>query len=240
VGVGGWRQLGGVRCMGVGIDGFCGRNEVGIGGFCGINGVGIDGQRTINGVRNDRGGAARSGGLRGVGGRAGRHRHQTVEIIRWYRRRFWTAPTPIRAKWGCELPSRRAAGMRVSTTHDGDSWCQQGARWSRGRPESPHKSTCSSTRRWRCRPARPPTSRNPPLRDAPPRSFRTPLRPQKPPIPTRRSDADRRSPPVCDPTTSDFHLDDPTPSVDSHPSAAPPRSFRTPMIPQNRRSPPRC
>jgi hypothetical protein len=111
------------------------------------------------------------------------------------------------AQRGCESPPR-TMGIRGAIKADrGDAGCQQGARWSRGRPESPHKSTCSSTRRWRCRPARPPTSRNPALRDAPPRSFRTPLRPQKPPIPTRRSDADRRSPPVCDPTTSDSHAE---------------------------------
>jgi hypothetical protein len=50
-----------------------------IGGFCGRSGVGIGGQRTINGVRNDRGGAARSGVFRGVGGRAGRHRQRRLD-----------------------------------------------------------------------------------------------------------------------------------------------------------------
>jgi hypothetical protein len=52
------------------------RRRVGIGGFCGRIGVGIGGQRTINRVGNDRGGAARSAGFRGVGGRAGRHRQR--------------------------------------------------------------------------------------------------------------------------------------------------------------------
>jgi hypothetical protein len=169
---------------------------VGSGGFCGRDGVGIGGQRTIIGVRI---GASRGGAQWGVLWRwwAGRPASpQTVERTRWSWRRFWTAPTPIRAKWGCELPLRRAAGMRgaskarsgdvrgATKARSADAVCHQGSYRGRGCPESPHRAWWSSRRRWRCRPARPPTHRDPTLRAAPPRSFPTPMIPQKPPIPT--------------------------------------------------------
>jgi hypothetical protein len=77
-------------------------------------------------VLRDRRGAKRSWwrvAQRGVLGRwwAGRPASPpTVEIKRWYRRRFWAAPTPIRAKWGCELPPRIVSGMRGC--HHGTPW----------------------------------------------------------------------------------------------------------------------
>jgi hypothetical protein len=118
--------------------------------------------------------------------------------MRWFLGRFWTAPTPIRSKWGCELSPRRVVGMRAATTprhvmahraatnaRDGDTRCHQGAYRGRGCPESPHTASCRSRRRWRCRPARPPTHRNTPLRAVPPRSYPTPLSQQRPPIPAQ-------------------------------------------------------
>jgi hypothetical protein len=130
--------------------------------------VRIGARRRFNGVGS---GADRGRAQRGVLGRwwAGRPASpQTVERTRWYRRRFWTAPTPSRASKGIRGATKAGNGGRSATkVRDGDSRCHQGARWSRGRPESPHKSTRSPTRHWRCRPARPPTPRNPALRAAP-------------------------------------------------------------------------
>jgi hypothetical protein len=227
VGIGGRRRINGVR---IGASrGGAGR---GFGAWVGI-GVRIDaqwGRRWVGidvrwGRRRVRIGASRRGAQWGVLWRwwAGRPASpQTVEITRWSGRRFWTAPTPIRAvkgmrgatkardgdarchqgaQRGCEVSPRRAAGMRG---------CHQGSYRSRGCPESPPKLVHSPRHLWRCRPARPPTHRNPALRDAPPRSFRTRLRPHRASIPTPI----RRSPPL------------PTPLRD-----APPRPFRTRLRP---------
>jgi hypothetical protein len=162
------------------------RRRVGIGGFCGRIGVGIGGRWTINGVRNDRGGAARSAGLRDVGGRAGRHRQRGggKYIERWGDSGqplprydpWWHHDGPSRAL----VAPRWAIAGRDGTPHPHHApWWQLasplGSYRGRGCPESPHRAWWSSKRHWRCRPARPPTPRDPTLRAAPPRSFRTPL-----------------------------------------------------------------
>jgi hypothetical protein len=143
------------------------------------------------------------------------------------------------AQRGCALPPRHTMAHRAATNaRHGPSCGHQGSYRGRGCPESPHLSMHLPPPRWRCRPARPPTSRNPALRAAPPRSFRTrlivhrppiptPMRPQKPPIPTRlrpRHDRfaprcvhkNRRSPPVCGTTTIVSHPDDRPLTIASH------------------------
>jgi hypothetical protein len=118
-------------CVGVRIGGFCGRNGVGIGGRRTFNGVRIDasrrcavrigGQRTFNGVRNDRGGASRSAGPRGVGGRAGRHRQRG----RCKRMTTWGdsgQPLPrYEPWWPYDEPLRAVVATRSRTTRLADS-----------------------------------------------------------------------------------------------------------------------
>jgi hypothetical protein len=97
------RGFGALVGIGVGIDAPWGRRQAGSGASWGRRRVGRD--------------ADRRRAQRGVLGRwwAGRPASpQTVETTRWSRRRFWAAPTPIRAKWGCEPPPR-AMGMRGAT-----------------------------------------------------------------------------------------------------------------------------
>jgi hypothetical protein len=142
-----WVEIGGRRrIVGVGIGGFCGRD----------------------GVRNDRGGASRSGVFRGVGGRAGRHRHRRPDCHQALcgdsgqplpRHDPWRHPaTPLPALVAPRISAARLAGT-TNPLH--------GAYRSRGRPESPARPSRCPNRLWRCRPARPPTSRNPALRAAP-------------------------------------------------------------------------
>jgi hypothetical protein len=129
--------------------------------------------------------------------------------------RFWTAPTPIRSLmaprnphrapwWHHESPSCALAAPRILDVRRGGTTNPlRGARWSRGRPESPARPSRHLNRLWRCRPARPPTPRNTPLRAAP-------------------RCADSR--PVDPTSTADSRPVDPTPTADSHLSAAPRRA----------------
>jgi hypothetical protein len=84
---------------------------VGNGGFCGVVGVGTDaswGRRRV-GI-----GASRGRAQCGVSGRwwAGRPASPpTVERTRWYRRRFWTAPTPSRAVKGMRGATKDRIGV---------------------------------------------------------------------------------------------------------------------------------
>jgi hypothetical protein len=153
-GVGGYR---------VGIDAPWGRRRVGIGALWGRRRVGRD--------------ADRRRAQRGVLGRwwAGRPASpQTVETTRWSRRRFWAAPTPIRAKWGCEPPPR-AMGMRGATeARDGVGAAQNrrtalgGKRdvgGDAGQPAHPRHAAPRCARHHQ-------------------RPHRTPMIPRRPPIPT--------------------------------------------------------
>jgi hypothetical protein len=164
--MGGYRTLWGRRRVGIGgrrgiigveIGGFCGRSGVGIGGFCGRNGV-----------RNDRGGASRSAGLRGVGGRAGRHRQRRLSC---HQALCGDSGQPLPRYEPCWHPAsalRALVAPRIRAARlDGTPHPLHGAYRSRGRPESPPISSRYLNRLWRCRPARPPTSRNTPLRAAP-------------------------------------------------------------------------
>jgi hypothetical protein len=112
------------------------------------------------------------------------------------------------ARRGCVVPSR-AMGMRGATKDRiGDACCHQGSYRSRGCPESPHVVMRLPPPRWRCRPARPPTPRNPALRDAPPRPFPTPPIPRRPPLPTRLPPRDASIPtPVAPTKTADSNPD---------------------------------
>jgi hypothetical protein len=176
------------------------RRQVGIGGFCGRDGVRKDGQRTINGVGNDRGGAARSAGFRGVGGRAGRHRQRGGGKCM----AMWGdsgQPLPRYDPWwphdepSCALVAPRIPTTLVASTsqaHDArigvgaaqnrrkdhrfiSTVCGDAGRPAHQRPETPHcarrRSASIRTRlrpHDRCSPPRrPPTPRNPTLRDAP-------------------------------------------------------------------------
>jgi hypothetical protein len=155
------------------------RIGAGIGGFCGRDGVGIGGQRTIIGVG--------SGGWwcvaqRGVLGRWWAGWPASPPMLRRMRAfwgRFWAAPTLIRAWPAPRWLTTRLAG--TSHPHHARRWHLAGARRSyrgRGCPESPHVVMRLPPPRWRCRPARPPTHRDPTLRAAPPRAFRTPMNPR--------------------------------------------------------------
>jgi hypothetical protein len=93
------------------------RRAAGVGTLVGI-GVGI--------------GASRGVAQRGVLVRwwAGRPASpQTVEIKQWYRRRFWAAPTPIRAVKGMRGATKARWGFVVPSRREGDLWCHQGGRW---------------------------------------------------------------------------------------------------------------
>jgi hypothetical protein len=99
-------------------------------------GVGIGGQRTCIGVGID---ASRRRAQSGVSGRwwAGRPASpQTVETTRWSWRRFWTAPTPIRAVKGMRgATTARAMAHRAATNaRDGSSGDHQRPRWLIVRP----------------------------------------------------------------------------------------------------------
>jgi hypothetical protein len=175
-------------------------------------GVGVVGWRQLGGVRID---ASRGGAQCGVLERwwAGWPASPPMSLrMREFWGRFWAAPTPIRAKWGCELPARRVVMLRAATKDcGGDARCHQGSYRGRGCPESPHFAMHLPPASWRCRPARPPTPQNTPLRAAP-----------------RCAD----SHPDDRPLTADSHPIAPTKTAAPHPSAAPPRSFPTLMIPQ--------
>jgi hypothetical protein len=213
--------------------------RVRIGGQRTIIGVGIGGQRTINGVRNDCGGAARSAGFCGVSGRAGRHRQRgggkcmttwgdSGQPLPRYEP-WWRHESPLPALVAPRIPTTTLGG--TSQHHHAHRWHLAGARRpyrGRGRPESPPIPSRRLNRRWRCRPARPPTSRNTPLRDAPPRSIRTRLRPHRASIPTPISTNVPKHPAARRPTT-----------IDSHPSAAPSRADSHPQPPPTPQTP-RC
>jgi hypothetical protein len=99
------------------------------------------------------------------------------------------------------LPMRALVQLRIcADRRGGSSHPLRGARWGRGRPESPARPSRCLNRLWRCRPARPPTSRNTPLRDAP-----RCVDPHPPAAPRR----------------VDSHPVEPTPTADSHPTPAP-------------------
>jgi hypothetical protein len=185
-------------CIEVGNGGFCGRDGVrkggkwtiiGVGsgrGWCVAVGIGGHGHASgwesthrgaADGWESAHRGAARSGGFRGVGGRAGRHRQRRLDC---HQALCGDSGQPLprygpsgdascqRGVWcGCALPPRRAMAYRVATNARDSSSCgHQGSYGSRGCPESPHVVMCLPPPRWRCRPARPPTRQNPALRAA--------------------------------------------------------------------------
>jgi hypothetical protein len=144
------------------------------------------------------GGAARSGGFRSVGGRAGRHRqgrldcHQALcgdsgQPLPRYEP-WWPHDEPWCAVVAARSPTCAPRRQLASPL---------GSYRGRGCPKSPPKLSYSSRHRRRCRPARPPTPQNPPLRAAPHTIVSHPLNPQN-----------RRSPPRATPSIRDAHRPD--------------------------------
>jgi len=71
-------------------------------------------------------------------------------------------------RWQLAAPPRASLTPRCTTAClGGSSHPRKGARWGKGRPESPRWFSLHLKRLWRCRPAPPPTPRNTPLRAAP-------------------------------------------------------------------------
>jgi hypothetical protein len=89
-------------------------------------------------------------------------------------RRFWTALPRYEPWWPHDEPWCAVVAARSPTCAPRRQLASPlGSYRGRGCPKSPPKLSYSSRHRRRCRPARPPTPQNPPLRDAPPRSFPT-------------------------------------------------------------------
>jgi hypothetical protein len=154
-----------------------GGRRVGIGASC-RRAMGIGGHGHASGWESTRIGAARSAGFRGVGGRAGRHRQRRLDYHQALcgdsgqplprHDPWWHYESPQRASMAPRIPLRALVAPRIPIARlDGTSHPLHGAYRGRGRPESPPIPSRYLNRLWRCRPARPPTHRNPALRAGP-------------------------------------------------------------------------